>query len=145
MKTESRLSYSDKYPYRPYPLFIREAPKRETLTNPECFKPTPKILAFMGASGSGKDTAIEILASLPGRRGVAKKLELSEPVSIRVISKVTDRPPRVEEITKVAVNEAEFTKLKQSGKLIGEYGSTVTDAAMRTWRRISRKRARKNS
>lgn len=120
MKNESRVSYSD-IQTRHSPRGAENITFREALKTPECFSSKPRILAFMGASGSGKDLAIEILTSLPGRRSVAQKLEMSEPVSIRVVPKLTDRPPRKSEVSKIPISAEEFTQFKESGQLIGEY------------------------
>lgn len=120
MKNESRVSYSD-HQKQIAPRGVESNSPREALKTPECFASKPRILAFMGASGSGKDLAIEILTSLPGRRSVAQKLELSEPVSIRVVPKLTDRPPRKSEVSKIPISPEEFTQFKERGQLIGEY------------------------
>lgn len=120
MKSESRISYSD-HQARIAPRVVENSTRREALKTPECFASKPRILAFMGASGSGKDLAIEILTSLPGRRSVAQKLEMSDPVSIRVVPKLTDRPPRKSEVSKIPISAEEFTHFKESGQLIGEY------------------------
>lgn len=120
MINELRGAYSVNNPHLS-PTRTKPESVREVLKTSECYKTKPRILAFMGASGSGKDLAIEILTSLPGRRTVAKKLELSEPVSIRIVSKVTDRPARDTEVTKIPVSEEDFTNLQRAGKLIGEY------------------------
>lgn len=120
MKQESRISYSDLQPQRSVSE-VQFVDKREALKNAECYKSKPRILAFIGASGSGKDLALEILTSLPGRRSVSRKLELSYPVSIRMVPKITDRPPRMTEVSKIPISPEEFTQLKESGQLIGEY------------------------
>lgn len=121
MNHEIRVAHSEAHiHHHPQHAAVMEAP-HEVLKNPECYKTKPRILAFMGASGSGKDLAIEILTSLPGRRQVARKLELKEPVSIRIVSKVTDRPPRITEVTKIPVTEEDFTRLHETNQLIGEY------------------------
>jgi len=120
MNHEFRVAHSESHPHV-HPQGIKPESIREVVKTAECYKTKPRILAFMGASGSGKDLAIEILTSLPGRRRVAKKLELNEPVSIRIVSKITDRPPRSTEVTKIPVAEDEFSKLHSEGQLIGEY------------------------
>lgn len=120
MMKESKLSYSNTSSPEGY-IGIQVARGHEFLTSSESYRSKPRILAFMGASGSGKDLAIDFLTSVPGRQRVSKKLELSEPVSIRVISKVTDRPPRDVEVTKSPISEEDFTNLKNSGQLMGEY------------------------
>lgn len=120
MNHELRVAHSDNHSHF-HPSRVTQESPHEVLKSAECYKKKPRILAFMGASGSGKDLAIEILTSLPGRLKVAQKLELKEPVSIRIVSKVTDRPPRNTEVTKVPLNEDEFTALQKSGRLIGEY------------------------
>ncbi len=120
MNNESRVTYSDIYRHNGV-WGIQSGHGPEALRSYECYASKPRILAFMGASGSGKDLAIEILTSLPGRRSVSKKLELSDPVSIRVVPKVTDRTPRVTEVSKDPISAEEFTSLKERGKLIGEY------------------------
>lgn len=120
MNNESRVTYSDHQRNTGFLTPSNEG-LRESLLSHECSTSKPRILAFMGASGSGKDLAIEILTSLPGRRSVSKKLELFEPVTMRVIPKITDRPPRVSEVSKYPVTPEEFTELQNNGLLIGEY------------------------
>lgn len=120
MNRESPRAYSDFTAHQRLPTVVSEH-THEVLKSPECYEAKPRILAFMGASGSGKDLAIEILTSLPGRQSVSQKLELTEPISIRVVPKLTDRPPRITEVSKMPVTIDEFTNHHQQGNLIGEY------------------------
>jgi isopentenyl-diphosphate delta-isomerase len=83
----------------------------------------PKILGFAGPSGSGKDVALQILQSDANRLqlGFYLNFDPGESINVRVVPKITTRPARVKEVSKIPVTPEEFDKYLAQNELVGVY------------------------
>ena len=78
-----------------------------------------KVLLIPGPSAVGRDFLLQML--IDNSDIVGSRLGLGRPIKIKVVTKITDRPGRSSELTKLCISEEVFSDMFKKGDIIAPY------------------------